>query len=286
MSKHARQHVRTSASRPRRRALALLAATALASSALIAAGTGTALAATTVVNETSLGVTWSTADTRPGGSTAFVTAADAPYGSGALQLDTDATVQAKAQLMSAVPAGTPVADITKLGYWNKTVAGQAGVAAASYQLVVDLDGIPDNGIGFTTLVYEPYQSSGRTPAVGTWEYWDVDQGLFWSTRSFGTDIVGAAGGPATYTLDYIKAKAPNAVVLGIGANIGTYNPGWTVLVDGLEFNDATYDFDPRVFSKDDCKSGGWATNFASGKFINQGDCVSYFASGGRTHPAG
>jgi len=285
MGTHARQHVRTSASRQRRRGISILAATALATGAFLSTGAGTALAATVVVNETSLGVTWSLADTRPGGSTAFVTSAGAPYGTGALQLDTDATNEAKAQLMTAIPAGTPVSAITKLGYSNKTVAGPAGIAAASYQLVVDLDG-PGNSTGFTTFVYEPYQSSGTVPALGAWQYWDVDAGLFWSTRSFGTDFVAGGGGPATYTLAYIKEKATNAGVLGVGVNIGTFNPGWTVLVDGLEFNDATYDFDPRVFSKDDCKSGGWATNFAAGKFVNQGDCVSYFASGGRTHPAG
>lgn len=285
MGTHARPHVSTSASRQRRRGISILAATALATGALVSTAVGTALAATTVVNETSLGVTWFTADTRPGGSTAFVTSSGAPHGAGALQLDTDATNEAKAQLMSPIPAGTPVSAITTLGYWNKTVTGQPGIAAASYQLVVDLDG-PGNTTGFTTFVYEPYQSSGSAPAVGAWQYWDVDAGLFWSTRSYGSDFAAGAGGPASYSLAYIKEKAPNAVVLGIGVNIGTFNPGWTVLVDGLEFNDATYDFDPRVFSKDDCKSGGWATNFAAGKFINQGDCVSYFASGGRTHPAG
>ncbi len=36
-------------------------------------------------------------------------------------------------------------------------------------------------------------------------------------------------------------------------------------------------------SKDQCKKGGWA-NF--GVFKNQGDCVSYVASGGRNAPAG
>jgi hypothetical protein len=34
---------------------------------------------------------------------------------------------------------------------------------------------------------------------------------------------------------------------------------------------------------DDCKSGGWQE---FGVFKNQGDCVSYVATGGRNQPAG
>ena len=38
-----------------------------------------------------------------------------------------------------------------------------------------------------------------------------------------------------------------------------------------------------MFSKADCKDGGWATNFSVDSFVNQGDCVSFYASGGTTH---
>ena len=36
-------------------------------------------------------------------------------------------------------------------------------------------------------------------------------------------------------------------------------------------------------SKDDCKKGGWERY---GVFKNQGDCVSFVATGGKTPPAG
>jgi hypothetical protein len=38
---------------------------------------------------------------------------------------------------------------------------------------------------------------------------------------------------------------------------------------------------PTSYSKEDCKSGGWQTLRRSdgSDFKNQGDCVSYFASG-------
>lgn len=39
----------------------------------------------------------------------------------------------------------------------------------------------------------------------------------------------------------------------------------------------------QVIEKDDCKNGGWRT---FNVFKNQGDCVSYVATGGRNQPAG
>ena len=179
--------------------------------------------------------------------------------------------------------GTLVSAISALGFSSKTIAGQAGVAAPSYQLGIDVDGTLGDNAGFTTMVYEPYWNG--TVATGVWQTWDVAAGQFWSSKTVGGFTAGA-GGPPLYTLADIKAMAPNAVVVSVGVNIGSYNPSYTVLADALVFNDVTYDFDLRVFVKDDCKNGGWATNWAAGTFVNQGDCVSYFASGGKTHPRG
>ena len=77
------------------------------------------------------------------------------------------------------------------------------------------------------------------------------------------------------------AGNPNAIVLGIGANVGSFNPGYDVGVDGIEFNDTTWNFEippPMPSTKDDCKNGGWETY---GVFKNQGDCVSFVATGGQ-----
>ena len=65
-------------------------------------------------------------------------------------------------------------------------------------------------------------------------------------------------------------------MLGIGVNIGTFNPSYTVATDGVTFNDTTYDFEVgrRPSSKDECKDGGWQT-FDDPAFKNQGDCVSF-----------
>ena len=48
--------------------------------------------------------------------------------------------------------------------------------------------------------------------------------------------------------------------------------------------DVTVNGNGNGYSKDQCKDGGWK-NMGMG-FKNQGDCVSFFATGGRNQPAG
>ena len=246
---------------------------------VLAAMTVTAFAATTVVVTPTNTQGWSTADTRPGGTVNFVADASAPGGSGALQLTTDATTAAKAQFLH--DANTALADVTELSYYTKQNTSLFfPEAAASYQVIVYLNG---GTSGFSTLVFEPYQNPAQGPVVPTvWQQWDVDSGLFWSTRtvacSNGT-VIGAPGGPATYTLSDIRTMCPNAVVIGFGVNIGTFNPGYDVETDLFNFNGTTYDFEltNEPENKDACKKGGWQ-NLTDGDghpFKNQGECVSY-----------
>ena len=254
-------------------ALALLGLVVLA----ITAG---ATAATTV-RVTQNSSSWHTLDTRPGGSVAFTEAYGAPagLGSGSLELKTDVTTAAKADYFTLAHAGTPIADVSELSYWTyQAPTGQAVVADPSYQLQIDINGAATGG--FTTLVFEPYQNPTQGAIVpATWQRWDVDAGLFWSSRTVteGTcALVAGAGGPPLYTLATVQALCPNAVVLGIGVNVGTFNPGWTVATDGVQFNDTIYDFElgRRPASKDECKQDGWQS-FDDPAFKNQGDCVSF-----------
>jgi len=237
---------------------------------------GAASAATTIVVTPTNTQGWSTADTRPGGSVTFVTDATSPAPDGALQLTSDLTTTAKAQYLHA--ANTTLASVTELSYYTKQSSPSPAVADPAYQLITYLNG---GTSGFSTLVYEPYQNPAQGPIVpNVWQQWDVDAGLFWSTRtvtcSNGT-IVGAPGGPATYTLAQIQTICPNAVVAGYGVNIGTNNPGYTVSTDLFNFNGTTYDFQLHNMpaNKDQCKDGDFA-NFSDAQgqpFKNQGQCV-------------
>ncbi len=233
---------------------------------------------------------WSTADTRPGGQVNFVVDNTAPSGVGALQLITDATTAAKAQYLHA--ANTPLADVTELSYYTRQVSGPPH-ADPSYQLLVCLSGIGpgDTCLGFTTLVFEPYQNNGLgtpSPVIipNVWQQWDVDAGEFWSSRTYsdgGCSVIAGAGGPPFYTLSGLSAVCPNAVVAGFGVNIGTFNPGYDVYTDLVNFNGTTYDFEPYIVpsNANQCKKGGWQTlRRADGStFKNQGDCIQYVNTG-------
>lgn len=244
---------------------------------------GPALAATPIVVTPTNTQGWSTADTRPGGAVNFVADATSPAPGGALQLTTDATTAAKAQYMHA--ANVPLASVNELSYYTKQVSAAFAGGDASYQLVVCLGGV--TGLtcnGFTTFVYEPYENGVVVP--GVWQSWDVDAGLMWSSRSVttGTCVVAAgAGGAPFYTLSGLQAACPNAVAVGFGVNVGTFNPSYNVETDLVSFNGQAYDFElyQVAGSKEQCKDGGWmsVTRTDGSAFKNQGDCIQFVNTG-------
>ncbi len=233
---------------------------------------------------------WSTNDTAGGGVVSFnndTTAPGIPH-NGALELTTTASTSDKAQYLHGT--NTPLSSITELSYSTKQISPAGLVADPAYQLISFLGG---GTTGFTTLNFEPYQGGEGPITSGSWQSWDVDQGLFWSTRSFtcsnGT-ILGTPGGPATYTLTQINSICPSAVVAAFGVNIGSNNPLYDVEADLVNFNGTTYNFEPFVAAtdKDQCKNGGWMnlTDNNGNSFKNQGDCVSFVATGGKNQAAG
>jgi hypothetical protein len=285
-------NVKTGVTRIKSRARQLTNRFTIASFALVGV-LGVALmpaasAATSVVVAPSNTQGWSTADTRPGGAVTFVSDNTAPGtpNNGALQLTTDSTTAAKAQYLHG--ANSNLADVTELSYATKQVSGPA-VADPSYQLATCLGGIVDGScVGYTNLVYEPYWNGTVTP--GTWQQWNVATGQFWASASYSDgancSVTSGAGGPPLYTLSEIQTHCPDAVVEGFGVNIGTYNTNYVVETDLVDFNGTTYNFEPyaAVTDKDACKNGGWQsqTDANGNSFKNQGACVSYVASGGKS----
>jgi hypothetical protein len=214
-------------------------------------------------------------------------------GTGSVELSTAfGDVTGKAGLYNHSMFGTPIADVVTLGYWTfqpVTSPPNPAIAAASYQFQVDVNGPAPSG--FTTFVFEPYQNPDQGAVTAdVWQQWDVDDGLFWSTRinldpAAATCITTADfGGPATYTLSDIQTRCPNAVVFGIGFNIGSNNPGWTVAVDEMEFNDTAWDFEVtnEPGDADECKGGGWMglTDEEGNSFRNQGQCIKHAQGAG------
>jgi hypothetical protein len=220
------------------------------------------------------------ADTRVGGAVNFKNDPTAPAGEGALQLTTDATIDAKAQYMHV--AGVPLDDVTELSYDTKQNSASFVGGDASYQLPMYLNGTS----GFTTLVYEPYEGGGGPVTPGIWQRWDVYAGKFWSTRNVtcSNGVITKSQGTTMYTLAQIKAMCPQALVLEYGLNIGSNNPSYNVETDLFNFNGTTYNFEltNKPSSKDACKKDGWMnlTDQNGQPFKNQGLCVSWTKSAG------
>jgi hypothetical protein len=254
----------------------------MAAVAVLALAAATAAASPIVVTPTNT-QGWTTADTRPGGAVNFVADATSPAPGGALQLTTDATNAAKAQFMH--DANVPLTSVNELSYQTKQVSASFPGGDASYQLAVCLGGITGTTCnGFTTLVFEPYENGVVVP--GVWQSWDVDAGLMWSSRSVttGTCVVAAGfGGAPFYTLSGLQAVCPNAVAVGFGVNIGSFNPSYDVETDLVSFNSQAYNFElfQVASSKEECKNAGWTniTRTDGSAFKNQGDCIQFVNTG-------
>jgi hypothetical protein len=206
-------------------------------------------AATTVTVTPSDTMGWAQKDSTAGGSTAYVADSTTPFGDSALQLKTDDTNAAKADYFKSAD-DMPLKDVTEFAYSTKQIAASSPAGDASFQLAIDTNGAaPDvPGVsGFTTLVYEPYWQNDQSPdaapvVANTWQTWDVDQGVFWSSNSVGGMTAGSGGSPF-YTLAQVEQMNPDATLQSYGVNVGSYNPSYTINVDGVVFNGTTYDFE-------------------------------------------
>lgn len=199
----------------------------------------------------------------------------------------------KVTLFNYEHIGTQLADINQLGYstYRDAASTATAVQVPSINLQVDFNG-PDVAGGFTTLVFEPVYNLAQGPVVpGVWQTWDAYNGgtaVWWSTSPL-------PGGICAFdcfvTWDAIVAANPDAVIVGgFGVNQGGGNAGLTAASDNLTigYGDIciTYDFEPFEVAtdKDACKDGGWRnlTDDEGNSFRNQGQCVSFVASGGKS----
>ncbi|MCF6377894.1 hypothetical protein L2K70_09775 [Nocardioides KLBMP 9356] len=250
-------------------ALPLLAAVAFA---------GPALAATTVaVNEASLGSTWSNSSTS-GGTVAFGTDF---AGVGALQLNTPGTSD-KAELTTTTVAGAPLSTLSNAAYRTYRAASSTSnaVQTAAIKATIDFNGAATGG--YAVIVFEPVYNTDQGAVVdGTWQSWQAGgDAKWWSTRA----MPGVTSAFDSFVpLSTIIAENPAATITALTVGTGSGNAGLLAGVDSLTVGETTYDFGPRAFDKADCKGNGWATNFTAGTFVNQGDCVSFYASAGKTH---
>ena len=167
----------------------------------------------------------------------------------------------------SVPSGTTFSQVQNLSTDYKFTDGSCGGGGPRFQVNVD---------GHNAFVY-----IGPPPS-----YTGCPQNVWLSTGNLVTpasfvDTSQLPGGTFYDTFAAADIKYGSDLVTGIQL---VTDGGWsvggtqTVLVDNVMIDDTTYTFE----SAQSCKDGGWM-QFASapGPFKNQGDCVSYFASGGK-----
>jgi hypothetical protein len=230
------------------------------------------------VSTTLAGNGWSTATENAGlGSVTIASSADDPYAPNAADLATGPGDEAsgkggKPYLINSSYGGTPLRDITDLGYSTKVLASQEpDLLDAALNLSLVADDANSTGYSFAgTLVYEPYYQGGTgTVLDGQWQTWNpMAPGAQWW---FSRDIVDAQGNVllargSTATLEQIQADfAQNPKYdhirlypTGGGLYISLGQAGYSastsdaeVLVDGVTFGGTTlpattYDFETGI----------------------------------------
>ena len=167
-----------------------------------------------------------------------------------------------------IPAGTTFSQIQNLSSDYRFTDGSCGGGGPRFQVNVD---------GHNAFVY-----MGPPP-----NYTACPQNVWLNTGNLATpaSLVDTSQLPGGFFYDTFAAaqvKYGSDIVTGIQlvTDGGWAVPGGTqtVLIDNVMINNTTYTFE----SAQSCKDGGWAGFTSSpGPFKNQGDCVSFFASGGR-----
>ncbi len=91
--------------------------------------------------------------------------------------------------------------------------------------------------------------------------------------------------PADDGLDETNETVVLTLAAGAGYQVGSSNDDTVTIADndGTTPNPQQPGNGNNQTAKDQCKNGGWRT---LGDFKNQGDCVSWFATGGKNPPAG
>jgi hypothetical protein len=254
---------------------------------------------TVLVTDANLG-DW--ADNSIGGANvAFVPGpATPPLGTGSAEFRVGPNGDDAAQLRNSAYEGTKLSQLTTLSY-STYVQDNLDGQAPYIILNVDLDGDLTTTNDRDLLFFEPvYQSADFFPtnpqgpvALNTWQTWDALNGGWWSLNG----TAGATPGTGVKPLSIILASFPNASIVnttsggGVRLVAGFGAGAWDDFVGnadafkiGVAGCTTTYNFEPAVgppTDKNQCKNNGWK-KFNNPAFKNQGQCVSFVASGGKS----
>jgi hypothetical protein len=215
---------------------------------------------------------------------------------------------------AVLPVGSALADTT-IGQ----ARGQPGVSALCSGVLADTSSsymVPTGGGVITSFSIQTGAGNDgamvqflvlRPAGGGTFE-WVGNSGLErlgeapGGTESFPVQDIHAQGGdilglwiatpPASDLCVRTASPGPGGVVvstprafppIGLGQTVSLTTPAGA----GLDLNESANvrpgESSPPPLTKDQCKNGGWRN---AGQFKNQGDCISFVATGGKNPPAG
>jgi len=227
---------------------------------------------------------WAFVDDNGNGGTGALVGGPAtpPLGSGSAELAVSASNQGYI-LATGAYAGTRLADITNLSYWSYQPGPVLAIA-----LQFDVRYRPSDTSYDGRLVFEPYQN-GHVSVGSGWQHWSPLDGIWWASHqgaANGTNGLCPQSAPCTWASilsSFPDATISGAVVFKAGSGWSSFDGNVDAFTIGVGGNDTTYDFENGPTSKVDCVKGGWRSY---GSFKNQGDCVSFVATGGKNPPAG
>jgi hypothetical protein len=150
---------------------------------------------------------------------------------------------------------------------------------------------PNGNTGLGTFYYQTtisIPSNAVNPTLSGAFYSD-NQGTAYVNGTQVAQNNPCGGGTPEYADYGFQGAAPTSfsAALSPGENTLSFSVNNCGAVSGLDFTaTATYTLYPT--DKDQCKDGGWQnfTDASGTAFKNQGDCVSYVATGGRNTAAG
>ncbi len=187
---------------------------------------------------------WAPVKVEPGGTYKFVSDTTAPFGTGALELKTDATDGASVGYGYAFDMmGYEISWLGDTAYSMKQVAGGG---RATMQLSGNLDSnIP------VDLVFDPadqslYGSQAITP--GEWQEWDVDAGYLRIVPRNGATV--SLDTTQLYTFPQILAAYPYAMMYNMNIVLGPDAPSTTVAVDGVVWGSVARDFEQGAVAEE------------------------------------
>jgi hypothetical protein len=161
--------------------------------------------------------------------------------------------------------GGPVSALHELNYDYQN-GGHCGAGAPRFNIETNQGTVITLGCIYGT----------QTPTSNpNWTHVEFDQAKITAA------LLGAGINPATATLTDLYILFDEGSDTPSGGTIGT--PG-QINIDNISVNGSVVGSPTSPTTKEDCKKGGWQ-NF-NPTFKNQGDCVSFVATGGKNHPSG